>query len=200
MIRLGVVGHRGYSRLPEVLGALQRVAPELDFALLLEAEAARARRRRPPAHAPAGDRRAPHAGRRWHAAARRAVSRRPAGPSPRRQPRPRRLPHELLGAGAGRWAAPVRRRRLPRRAASRARCLRARPGRDRAAPLVCPQRHCAAQGRVRPRRTARRRVGGGGARALRRRRGDRLDADGLDCVQFVGWRARWSSRASIRSS
>jgi NAD+ kinase len=36
VIRLGVVGHRGYTRLPEVLGTLQRVAPELDLALLFE--------------------------------------------------------------------------------------------------------------------------------------------------------------------
>jgi NAD+ kinase len=38
VIRLGVVGHRGYTRLPEVLHTLLRVAPELDIALQLESK------------------------------------------------------------------------------------------------------------------------------------------------------------------
>jgi NAD+ kinase len=38
VIRLGVVGHRGYERLPEVLGTLLRIAPELGLELHLEYE------------------------------------------------------------------------------------------------------------------------------------------------------------------
>lgn len=48
MIRLGVVGHRGYGRLSEVLTTLMRVAPELGLELHLEYELH--------AMAPAGDR------------------------------------------------------------------------------------------------------------------------------------------------
>ena len=35
-MRLGVVGHRGYDRLPDVLGTLSRLAPALGFALYFE--------------------------------------------------------------------------------------------------------------------------------------------------------------------
>ena len=129
VIRLGVVGHRGYDGLPAVLRTLGELAPALGLELYYEHELHEVARRRQPARRPGAARRAADARRRRHAAARRARLSPHAGADPRRQPRPARLSHLLQRRPAVERADALRARRLPRRAAHGARRARARRAR-----------------------------------------------------------------------